>query len=178
MIFEARNSSRRWTTSRSEAYLEMKIESSIAESPPPITATFSPLKKAPSQTPQVETPRPASSSSPGIPSRRGSAPIARMMRLGDVLVVADEDALDAAVGELDPVGVVGDEAGAEALGLGAELVHHLRAHDPLGVAGVVLDVGRVLELAAPLEALDHERLEVRRARRRARPCSRRGRRRG
>ena len=56
--------------------------------------------------------------------------------------------------------VVGDEAGAEALRLGAELVHHLRAHDPLGVAGVVLDVGRVLELAAPLEALDHERLEV------------------
>ena len=56
----------------------MKIESSIAESPPPITSTFSPLKKAPSQTPQVETPRPASSSSPGIPSRRGSAPIARI----------------------------------------------------------------------------------------------------
>ena len=62
----------------SEAYLEMKIESSIAESPPPITSTFSPLKKAPSQTPQVETPRPPSSSSPGIPSRRGSAPIARI----------------------------------------------------------------------------------------------------
>ena len=49
---------------------------------------------------------------------------------------------------------------AEALGLGAELVHHLRPHDPLGVAGVVLDVGRVLELAAPLEALEDERLEV------------------
>ena len=160
MIFEARNSSRRWTIVRSEAYLEMKIESSIAESPPPITTTSSPLKKAPSQTPQVETPRPPSSSSPGIPSRRGSAPIARISALADVLVVADEDPLDAAVGELDAVGVVGDEAGAEALGLGAELVHHLRAHDPLGIARVVLDVGRVLELAAPLEALDHERLEV------------------
>ena len=81
-------------------------------------------------------------------------------RLGDVLVVADEDALVPAVGELDAVGVVGDEAGAEALGLGAELVHHLRPHDPLGIAGVVLDVGRVLKLPAPLEALDHERLEV------------------
>ena len=77
-----------------------------------------------------------------------------------VLLVAEVDLLDAAVGELDPVDVVGDEAGAEALGLGAELAHHLRAHDPLGVAGVVLDVGRVLQLPAPLEALEDERLEV------------------
>ena len=77
-----------------------------------------------------------------------------------VLVVADPDALDAAVGELDAGRVVGDEAGAEALGLGAEVVHHLRAHDPLGEAGVVLDVGGVLQLPAPLEALDHERVEV------------------
>ena len=77
-----------------------------------------------------------------------------------MLLVAEEDPLEAAVGELDAGGVVGDEPGAEALGLGAELVHHLRPHDPLGVARVVLDVGGVLELAAPLEALDHERLEV------------------
>ncbi len=83
-----------------------------------------------------------------------------MIVLPDVLLVAQEDLLQAAVGELDAVGVVGDEAGAEALGLGAELVHHLGAHDPVGVARVVLDVGRVLKLAAPLEALDHERLEV------------------
>ena len=81
MIFEARNSSRRCTTVSVFAYLEMKIESSIAESPPPITITSSPLKNAPSQTPQVETPRPASSSSPGSPSRRGSAPIARITLL-------------------------------------------------------------------------------------------------
>ena len=78
MIFEARNSSRRLTTVSSLANLEMKIESSIAESPPPITITFWPLKKAPSQTPQVETPQPPSSISPGMPSRRGSAPIARI----------------------------------------------------------------------------------------------------
>ena len=31
---------------------------------------------------------------------------------------------------------------------------------PSGIAGVVLDVGRLLEQAAPGEALDHERLEV------------------
>ena len=78
MIFEARNSSRRLTIVSCSANLEMKIESSIAESPPPITITRWPLKKAPSQTPQVETPRPASSISPGIPSRFGSAPIARI----------------------------------------------------------------------------------------------------
>ena len=160
MIFEARNSSRRLTIVSSLANLEMKIESSIAESPPPITITFWPLKKAPSQTPQVETPRPPSSISPGMPSRCGSAPIARITVLAQVLLVAEEDLLDAAVGELDPVDVVGDEAGPEALGLGAELAHHLRPHDPLGVARVVLDVGRVLQLAAPLEALEDERLEV------------------
>ena len=160
MIFEARNSSRRWTIVSSLAYLEMKIESSIAESPPPITTTFWSLKKAPSQTPQVETPRPPSSSSPGMPEppRLGSHRQDHGAR--QVLLVAEEDALDAAVGELDPVDIVGDEAGPEALGLGAELVHHLRPHDPLGVAGVVLDVGRVLELPAPLEALEDERLEV------------------
>ena len=78
MIFDARNSSRRWTIVSLPANLEMKIASSIAESPPPITATFWPLKKAPSQTPQVETPRPASSISPGMPRRFGSAPIERM----------------------------------------------------------------------------------------------------
>ena len=92
------------------------------------------------------------------PSRLG--PHRQDHGLGQVLLVAEEDLLDAAVGELDPVDVVGDEAGPEALGLGAELAHHLRPHDPLGVARVVLDVGRVLQLAAPLEALEDERLEV------------------
>ena len=81
MILEARKSSRRWMVVRSFAYLETKIESSIAESPPPITATSSPLKKAPSQTPQVETPRPESSSSPGMPRRFGSAPMERITAL-------------------------------------------------------------------------------------------------
>ena len=61
------------------ANLAMKIESSIAESPPPTTITFSPLKNAPSHTPQVETPWPPSSTSPGTPSRFGSAPMARMI---------------------------------------------------------------------------------------------------
>ena len=96
-----------------------------------------------------------------------------MTLFAQVLVVADPDALDAAVGELDPGRVVGDEAGAEPLGLGAELLHHLRAHDPLGKARVVLDVGRVLELPAPLEALDDQRLELGAGGVERPPCSRR-----
>ena len=63
---------------RFSAYLETKIESSMAVSPPPTTITSRPLKKAPSQTPQVETPLPPSSSSPGMPSRLGCAPMARI----------------------------------------------------------------------------------------------------
>ena len=58
------------------------------------------------------------------------------------------------------VDVLGDEARAEALGLVAQVLHHLRAHHALRVAGVVLDVGRLLEQAAPQEALDDERVEV------------------
>jgi hypothetical protein len=63
--------------------------------------------------------------------------------------------------EVDPGDVVGDELGAEAAGLLAQVAHHLRAHDAVRIAGVVLDVARDHELAAPLEALDHERLQVR-----------------
>src|SRR6202012_654436 len=121
MIFDARNSSRRLTMRSSSENFEMKIESSIAESPPPITRTRWPLKKAPSQTPQVETPRPASAISPGKPGRFGAAPEGRDAaaaaphpagpaepfrlrphrqddRLRAVLLVAEEDLLHAAVG--------------------------------------------------------------------------------
>src|SRR5918995_1667569 len=76
-----------------------------------------------------------------------------------VLVVADPDA-EGTLGEVDLGHVVGDELRPELLGLPAELHHHLRAEDPLGVSGVVLDVARDHELAAPLEALDHEGLQV------------------
>ena len=66
-----------------------------------------------------------------------------------------------ALREVDARHVVGDEVRAEALGLAAELRHHLRAHDPVRVARVVLDIARDHQLAAPVEALDHERGEVR-----------------
>ena len=64
------------------------------------------------------------------------------------------------LGEVDLRHVVGDELRAEALRLAAEVGHHLGPHDAVGVAGVVLDVARDHQLAAPLEALDHERLQV------------------
>ena len=101
MIFEARNSSRRCTIVSSSANLETKIESSIAESPPPITATFSPLKKAPSQTPQVETPAAAELDLAGDAEPLGLGAHREDHAAGAVLVVADPDRLDAAVGELD-----------------------------------------------------------------------------
>jgi hypothetical protein len=79
-----------------------------------------------------------------------------------VLVIADPHLVDAAglARELDVGGLIGDEARSEALRLIAELLHQLRAHDALGEAGVVLDVRRLLEQAAPEEALDDERVEV------------------
>jgi hypothetical protein len=64
-------------------------------------------------------------------------------------------------GEVELRDVVGDEARAEALGLVAQVLHHLRAHHALRVARIVLDIGRLLEQAAPREALDHQRVQVR-----------------
>ncbi len=55
-----------------------KSPSSMAASPPPITAITSPLKKAPSQMAQYETPFPAYSPSPGTPSFTGVPPAVRM----------------------------------------------------------------------------------------------------
>jgi hypothetical protein len=58
--------------------------------------------------------------------------------------------------------------GVEALGLAAEAVHHLGPEDPLGEAGIVVDVGGQHELAArhvggvaAPASFDDERLEVR-----------------
>ena len=76
-----------------------------------------------------------------------------------MLVVADVDA-ERPLREVDARHVVGDELGAEALGLAAEVGHHRRPHDAVGVARVVLDVARDHQLAAPVEALDHERAQV------------------
>ena len=63
--------------------------------------------------------------------------------------------------QLHARGVIGQQPGTETLGLVAELLHHLRSHDPRGEARVVLNVGRLLEQSSPREALDHQRTEVR-----------------
>ena len=79
--------------------------------------------------------------------------------------VADAD-LERPLAEVDRGDLLGEELGAEALGLLAELDHQLRAHDPVGEAGEVLDVGGEHQLPAGLIggarrlALDDERLQV------------------
>ena len=74
MIFEARSSSRRWTTVTVLANLVRKTASSIAVSPPPTTTTFLSRKKKPSQVAQADTPKPISSASDGRPSSLAEAP--------------------------------------------------------------------------------------------------------
>ncbi len=65
-------------------------------------------------------------------------------------------------GEVHLGDVVGDQLGAEALGLLAQVVHELRAHDAVREAGVVLDVGGVHQRAAGGDrALEHQRLQSR-----------------
>ena len=160
MIGDARNSSRRWTTVTLSANFVRKIASSIAESPPPTTTTFLLRKKAASQTAQYETPRPWSSAL-GLEPELARARAGRDdHRTREVLVVADLDP-ERPLREVDRGRVVGDELGAEALGLAPEVLHHRRAEDPFRIAGVVLDVARDHQLAAEGDSLDHERVEVR-----------------
>jgi hypothetical protein len=66
--------------------------------------------------------------------------------VGEVHVGADLDALGRAR-EVDRGDVVGDELRAEALRLLAQHLHELRAHDAVGEAGEVLDVGGVHQRA-------------------------------
>ena len=160
MIGEARNTSRRWTTITLVANFARNVASSIAESPPPTTTTVLSRKKAASQTAQYETPRPWSERSDSSPSWRAFAPVATITRLGPVLVVADPDP-EGPLREVDLRHVVGDELGAEALGLLAEVLHHLRPEHAARVARVVLDVARDHELAAPVDPLDDQGLHVR-----------------
>ena len=75
MIFEARRVSRRWITFTSVANFVRKVDSSMAESPPPTTAIFLPRKKNPSQVAQVETPCPISFLSDSMPISLAEEPV-------------------------------------------------------------------------------------------------------
>ena len=74
--------------------------------------------------------------------------------------------LERPLAEVDSGDLLGEELGAEAHRLLAEPDHQLRAHDPLGEAGEVLDVGGQHQLPAGLIgcarrlALDHEWVQV------------------
>ena len=61
---------------------------------------------------------------------------------------------------------------AEALRLLAHQIHQLRPQNPLGEAGIVLDVGRNGELSARLQAFENERRRGWRGRDRSPPCIR------
>ncbi len=78
MIFEARKASRRCSNVTLVANRARNIASSIAESPPPTTATSLSRKKNPSHVAQLETPCPISACSLGNPSQRALAPEAMM----------------------------------------------------------------------------------------------------
>src|ERR687891_983557 len=76
-----------------------------------------------------------------------------------VLLVADVHP-ERPLREIDAGHVVGDELGTETLRLTPEVGHHRRPEDPVGVARVVLDIARDHQLAAPVEPLDHEGIEI------------------
>ena len=81
MIFEARSLSRRWITVTDLPNLVRNVASSIAESPPPITAMSWPRKKNPSHVAHQDTPCPPSSFSPGTPSSLYLEPVAMITAL-------------------------------------------------------------------------------------------------
>ena len=160
MIFEARSSSRRWTTVTLLANLVRNVASSIAESPPPTTTISLSLKKKPSHVAQYETPKPCSAFSLGRPICMADAPGGddhrrRIHRSAGRCVISN-----GCVAEIHALDLLHREDGAEALRLLAHQVHQLRPEDALGEAGIVLDVGGDGELPAGLHALEDERREV------------------
>jgi hypothetical protein len=79
---------------------------------------------------------------------------------GEVGLVADLDDLGVR-GEVDLGDVVGDELGAEALGLLAQVVHEVRAQDAVREAGEVLHIGGVHQGATCRHrTLEHQRFQV------------------
>ncbi len=128
MIFDARSSSRRWTTVHTDAKFVRKMASSMAESPPPTTAMSLVAEEeaiaggaggdavAEQALLRLEAEHP------------GLAPVETMSDRARYSVFAHPDA-EGADGHVDAVDVGGEELGAEAGRLLAELLHELGAHD-------------------------------------------------
>ena len=103
MIFEARNSSRRWTTVTLEANFARKIASSIALSPPPTTTMWRVLEERGVAGGAVGDAAAAELLLAGHAELLVLGAHREDHRAGLVLLVADADLVDAAglVGELD-----------------------------------------------------------------------------
>ena len=157
--------SRRWISVTLEANLVRNVASSTAESPPPTTAISWPRKKNPSQVAHVDRPWP-SSSTLGFEAEHqalraggdddrvgGELPVAHARRNGRSL---KSTAVTFSVRNSAP----------KRSACSRKRDHQLRAHDAVGEAGEVLDVGGQHQLAAGLVAgagrlaLDDERGEV------------------
>ena len=135
MIFEARRLSRRWISVTDRANRVRNVASSRAESPPPTTAMSWSRKKKPSQVAHHETPWPDSSFSPVEAELAVLGPHRQDDGLGVVHGAGGVgDGLDVA-GEVDLDDVVGDQLGAEPLGLPAELSIRSGPMTPSGKPG-------------------------------------------
>ena len=106
--------------------------SSTAELPPPMTATFLPRKKNPSQVAQAETPIPFERLLAGQtqPFRLCAGREDDALRVDDSARVANDAEWTSACVEFNDMFVF--QAGADMLGLSPELLHQPRALDRVG----------------------------------------------
>ena len=171
MICEARNSSRRCTIVTLLANFVRNVASSIAVSPPPTTTSSRSRKKKPSQVAQAAHAAPPERVLAGHaePLRAGAGGDDERCRAP--LLIAGPDA-ERTLGQVDPVACTGAAARPEPLGLLLHLLHELGAQDAVGEARIVLHLGREHQLAAGIQTLQDQRLQVAPAPRTARPCSR------
>ena len=178
MIGEARNSSRRWTS------VDLRRRTSSGRSPPPSPSRRRrrprppcSRKNAASQTAQYDTPRPCSALLGLEAELAGGRAGGDDHGLGAVLALADPDAGTARSEKSTSVTSSVRNSAPKRSACARKSCIISGPEHAVRVARVVLDVARDHELAAPREALDHERLEVRARARTAPPCSRRARRR-
>ena len=135
--------------------------SSMAESPPPMTAISLPEAKKPSQVAQELTPWPMSACSLGRfePAGAGAGRDDQRARVDGVLAGAEVQ-LVRVLAEVDGDEVGHLQFGAEARRLLLHVLDQVGALNALGPAGKVLDQRGDGELAAGLVAFEDERLEV------------------